>query len=220
MLALQMTESYFLSCLFMGNMSPYYFKTIFRLCVKCILSFIKIGGAVSEKNCRIRQTFVVLYIGLECNVHCSLIVKVRNRSVIGMSKRLRLLQIIMHSTKSISREWPFSTSSNVNLFFFANSPTYSSTRELTLMSYSLYNGGWYFEIRTQETFSQKSNFQWTSFWRTLAVVAIVVSITKWLVNVVFKFNRKRGLKPPFENWHIFSSAVLTHATLSKINECT
>ena len=65
MLALQMTESYFLSCLFMGNMSPYYFKTIFRLCVKCILSFIKIGGAVSEKNDHIRQTFVVLYIGLD-----------------------------------------------------------------------------------------------------------------------------------------------------------
>ena len=155
---------------------------------------------------------------MECNVHCSLIVKVRNRSVIGMSKRLRLLQIIMHSTKSISREWPFSTSSNVNLFF-ANSSTYSSTRELTLMSYSLYNGGWYIEIRTQETFPQKSNFNQTSFWRTFAVVAIVVSSTKWL-NVVFKFNRKRGLKPPFENWHIFSSAVLTHATLSKINECT
>ena len=63
MLALQMTESYFLSCLFMGNMSPYYFKTIFRLCVECIPSFIKIGGAVSEKNGRTRQTFVVLYIG-------------------------------------------------------------------------------------------------------------------------------------------------------------
>ena len=28
-----------------------------------IPSFIKIGGAVSEKNGRIRQTFVVLYIG-------------------------------------------------------------------------------------------------------------------------------------------------------------
>ena len=49
--------------LFMGNMSPYYFKTIFRLCVECIPSFIKIGGAVSEKNNHIRQTFVVLYIG-------------------------------------------------------------------------------------------------------------------------------------------------------------
>ena len=49
--------------LFMGNMSQYYFKTIFRLCVKCIPSFIKIGGAVSEKNNHIRQTFVVLYIG-------------------------------------------------------------------------------------------------------------------------------------------------------------
>ena len=47
----------------MGNMSPYYFKTIFRLCVKCIPSFITIGGAVSEKNNHIRQTFVVLYIG-------------------------------------------------------------------------------------------------------------------------------------------------------------
>ena len=49
--------------LFMGNMSPYYFKTIFRLCVECIPSFIKIGGAVSEKNGNTRQTFVVLYIG-------------------------------------------------------------------------------------------------------------------------------------------------------------
>ena len=49
--------------LFMGNMSPYHFKTIFRLCVECIPSFIKIGGAVSEKNGRTRQTFVVLYIG-------------------------------------------------------------------------------------------------------------------------------------------------------------
>ena len=28
-------------------------------------SFIKIGGAVSEKNDHIRQTFVVLYIGLD-----------------------------------------------------------------------------------------------------------------------------------------------------------
>ena len=52
-----------LSFLFMGNMSPYYFKTIFRLCMKCMPSFIKIGGAVSEKNDHIRQTFVVLYIG-------------------------------------------------------------------------------------------------------------------------------------------------------------
>ena len=46
--------------LFMGNMSPYYFKTIYRLCVKCIPSFIKIGVAVSEKNGNIGQTFVVL----------------------------------------------------------------------------------------------------------------------------------------------------------------
>ena len=50
--------------LFMGNMSPYYFKTTFTLCMKCMPSFIKIGGAVSEKNDHIRQTFVVLYIGL------------------------------------------------------------------------------------------------------------------------------------------------------------
>ena len=50
--------------LFMGNMSPYYFKTIYRLCVKCIPSFIKIGGAVSEKNDNNGQKFVVLYIGL------------------------------------------------------------------------------------------------------------------------------------------------------------
>ena len=49
--------------LFMGNMSPYYFKTIFTLCMEGIPSFIKIGGAVSEKNDHIRQTFVVLYIG-------------------------------------------------------------------------------------------------------------------------------------------------------------
>ena len=49
--------------LFMGNMSPYYFKTIFRLCMKCMPSFIKIGGAVSEKNGKTRHTFVVLYIG-------------------------------------------------------------------------------------------------------------------------------------------------------------
>ena len=48
----------------MGNMSPYYFKTIYRLCVKCIPSFIKIGGAVSEKNGDTGQTFVFLYIGL------------------------------------------------------------------------------------------------------------------------------------------------------------
>ena len=52
-----------LSFLFMGNMSPYYFKTIFRLCMKCMPSFIKIGGAVSEKNNYTRHTFVVLYIG-------------------------------------------------------------------------------------------------------------------------------------------------------------
>ena len=47
----------------MGNMLPYYFKTIYRLCVKCMPSFIKIGGAVSEKKGRNGQTFVVLYIG-------------------------------------------------------------------------------------------------------------------------------------------------------------
>ena len=47
----------------MGNMSPYYFKTIFTLCMKCMPSFIKIGGAVSEKNGKTRHTFVVLYIG-------------------------------------------------------------------------------------------------------------------------------------------------------------
>ena len=50
--------------LFMGNMSPYYFKTIFTLCMEDIPSFIKIGGAVSEKKRRNGQTFVVLYIGL------------------------------------------------------------------------------------------------------------------------------------------------------------
>ena len=48
----------------MGNMSPYYFKTIFRQCIKHIPSFIKIGGAVSEKNGNPGHTFVVLYIGL------------------------------------------------------------------------------------------------------------------------------------------------------------
>ena len=53
-----------LSFLFMGNMSPYYFKTIFTLCLKCMPIFIKIGGAVSEKNWYNRQTFVFLYIGL------------------------------------------------------------------------------------------------------------------------------------------------------------
>ena len=47
----------------MGNMSPYYFKTIFTLCMEGIPSFIKIGGAVSEKNGRNGQTFVALYIG-------------------------------------------------------------------------------------------------------------------------------------------------------------
>ena len=47
----------------MGNMSPYYFKTIFTLCLEDIPSFIKIGGAVSEKKGRNGQTFVVLYIG-------------------------------------------------------------------------------------------------------------------------------------------------------------
>ena len=52
-----------LNFLFMGNMSPYYFKTIFTLCMKYIPSFIKIGGAVSEKNGHNGQTFVVLYIG-------------------------------------------------------------------------------------------------------------------------------------------------------------
>ena len=47
----------------MGNMSPYYFKTIFTLCMEGIPSFIKIGGAVSEKNGNPGHTFVVLYIG-------------------------------------------------------------------------------------------------------------------------------------------------------------
>ena len=47
----------------MGNISPYYFKTIFRQCIKHLPSFIKIGGAVSEKNGKTRQTFVVLDIG-------------------------------------------------------------------------------------------------------------------------------------------------------------
>ena len=46
----------------MGNMSPYYFKTIFTLCMEGIPSFIKIGDAVSEINGNIRQAFVVLYI--------------------------------------------------------------------------------------------------------------------------------------------------------------
>ena len=54
-----------LSFLFMGNMSPYYFKTIFTLFMEGIPSFIKIGGVVSEKNGDIGQTFVVLYIGLQ-----------------------------------------------------------------------------------------------------------------------------------------------------------
>ena len=49
--------------LFMGNMSPYYFKTIFTVCMEGIPSFIKIGGADSEKNGNIGQTFVVLYTG-------------------------------------------------------------------------------------------------------------------------------------------------------------
>ena len=52
-----------LNFLFMGNMSPYYLKTIFTLSMKCMPSFIKIGGAVSEKNGKTRHTFVVLYIG-------------------------------------------------------------------------------------------------------------------------------------------------------------
>ena len=43
-------------------MSPYYFKTIFTLCLEDIPSFIKIGGAVSEKNGDNGQTFLVLYI--------------------------------------------------------------------------------------------------------------------------------------------------------------
>ena len=47
----------------MGNMSPYYFKTIFTLSVEGIPSFIKIGGAVSEKNDNNGQKIVVLYIG-------------------------------------------------------------------------------------------------------------------------------------------------------------
>ena len=49
--------------LFMGNMSSYYFKTIFSICMEGIPSFIKIGGADSEKNGNIGQTFVVLYTG-------------------------------------------------------------------------------------------------------------------------------------------------------------
>ena len=49
--------------LFVGNMSSYYFKTIFTLCMEGIPSFIKFGGAVSEKNGNTRHTFVVLYIG-------------------------------------------------------------------------------------------------------------------------------------------------------------
>ena len=53
-----------LTFLFMGNMSPYYFKTIFTLFMEGIPSFIKIGGAVSEKKRDNGQTFVVLYIGL------------------------------------------------------------------------------------------------------------------------------------------------------------
>ena len=69
--------------LFMGNMSPYYFKTIYRLCVECIPSFIKIGGAVSEKNGRIGQTFVVLYIGCILNGNPnSLKAKVNNDCVL------------------------------------------------------------------------------------------------------------------------------------------
>ena len=59
----------------MGDMSPYYFKTIFRLCMKCIPSFIKIGGVVSEKNGNIRQTFVILYIGWESWFHVIFIQK-------------------------------------------------------------------------------------------------------------------------------------------------
>ena len=35
--------------------------------MKCMPSFIKIGGAVSEKNGQIGQTFVVLYIGCHNN---------------------------------------------------------------------------------------------------------------------------------------------------------
>ena len=33
----------------MGNMSPYYFKTIYRIWLKHRPSLIKIGGGVSEK---------------------------------------------------------------------------------------------------------------------------------------------------------------------------
>ena len=50
----------------MGNMSPYYFKTIFTLSIKYRPSFIEIGGAVSEKSGDTGQTFVVLYIGYDC----------------------------------------------------------------------------------------------------------------------------------------------------------
>ena len=53
----------------MGNMSPYYFKTIFTLCMEGIPSCIKIGGALSEKNGNIGQTFVVLYIGWPSCIH-------------------------------------------------------------------------------------------------------------------------------------------------------
>ena len=54
--------------LFMGNMSPYYFKTIFTLFMEGIPSFIKIGGAVSEKKRDNGQTFVVLYIGYHSKI--------------------------------------------------------------------------------------------------------------------------------------------------------
>ena len=54
-----------LTFLFMGSMSPYYFKTIFRQCIEHLPSFIKIGGAVSEKNGDIGQKFVFLYIGFQ-----------------------------------------------------------------------------------------------------------------------------------------------------------
>ena len=52
----------------MGNMSPYYFKTIFTLFMEGIPSFIKIVGAVSEKKRDNGQTFVVLYIGYHSKI--------------------------------------------------------------------------------------------------------------------------------------------------------
>ena len=72
----------------MGNMSPYYFKTIFRQCIKHIPSFIKIGGAVSEKNGKTRQTFVILYIGLFASTKLSII----ERSVRFVSRYMTVMK--------------------------------------------------------------------------------------------------------------------------------